>query len=52
MPTLTRLLFFIGLIVGLVYAGMYALAVFVEPHEKVVTVRVPTRDILAGAESE
>lgn len=49
MPTLFRLLVAIAFIVGLAYAGMFALAVLVEPTERDVTVRVPTRDLLAEA---
>jgi hypothetical protein len=49
MPTLFRLLVAIAFIVGLAYAGMFALAVLVEPHEREVSVRVPTRDLLADA---
>lgn len=48
MPTLFRLLVAIGFIIGLGYAGMFALTVLVEPEQRDVTVRVPTRDILAG----
>jgi|TARA_A100001391_G_scaffold85974_3_gene56415 hypothetical protein len=47
MPTLFRLLVAIAFVVGLAYAGMFALAVLVEPNEREVTVRVPTRDLLA-----
>lgn len=42
MPTLFRFLFTIGVIVGLVYAGLFALAIFVEPREREVTVRIPS----------
>lgn len=49
MPTLFRLLIVIGLLAGLVYAGMFALAEFVEPHEREVTVRVPARVLLSDA---
>lgn len=47
MPTLFRLLVAIAFIVGLAYAGMFAVSVLVEPTEREVTVRVPTRDLLA-----
>lgn len=47
MPTLFRLLVAIAFIAGLGYASMFALAVLVEPNEREVTVRVPTRDLLA-----
>jgi hypothetical protein len=40
-PTLFRFLFIIGVIVGAVYAGMWALATFVEPQERDITVTIP-----------
>jgi hypothetical protein len=49
MPTLFRLLVAIAFVAGLAYAGMFALAVLVEPNERDVTVRVPTRDLLVDA---
>lgn len=49
MPTLFRLLVAIGFLVGLAYAGMFALTVLVEPQEREVTVRVPARDLLSDA---
>nr|WP_246512385.1 histidine kinase [Chelatococcus composti] len=36
-----RFLFIIGVIVGAVYAGMWALATFVEPQERDITVTIP-----------
>lgn len=48
MPTLFRLLVAIAFIVGLAYAAMFALTIFVEPDEREVTVRIPTREILQG----
>lgn len=50
MPTLFRLLVTIAFIVGLGYAGMFALSVLVEPTEREVTVRVPVRDLLQDAQ--
>lgn len=50
MPTLFRLLTIIGILVGLVYAGMFALVVLVEPREREVTIRVPARVMLSEAE--
>ncbi|CAH1664884.1 histidine kinase [Chelatococcus asaccharovorans] len=41
MPTVFRFLMFIGLIAGLGYAGLYALATLVEPKPRTVTVTVP-----------
>lgn len=52
MPTLFRLLVAIGFVVGLAYAGMFALSVLVEPEEREVTMRVPTRDLLATSENQ
>lgn len=49
MPTLFRLLVAIAFLAGLGYAGMFALAVLVEPQEREVSVRVPVRDLLADA---
>jgi hypothetical protein len=41
MPSLIRFLAVIGIIVGLVYAGLWALAHFVEPHPREMTVTIP-----------
>ena len=43
MPTLFRLLFVVGLLVGLGYGAMLALVTFVhpEPHEITQTIRLP-----------
>ena len=46
MPTLFRLLITIVFLVGLVYAGMFALVSFVEPTPKDVTLRIPARELL------
>lgn len=51
MPTLFRLVVVVMFFVGLAYAGMFALAVLVEPREKDVVVRVPTADLLAESNS-
>ena len=48
MPTLIRLIITLLFLAGLVYAGMFALVVFVEPAPKEVTVRIPARDLLGG----
>jgi hypothetical protein len=42
MPTLIRLLVVLGLIAGLVYGGMVALVVLVEPNPREMTVRIPS----------
>ena len=41
MPTLFRFLVIIGVIVGLVYGAMFALATYVEPKQGEITVRIP-----------
>lgn len=46
MPTLIRLIVGLLFLVGLFYAGMFALTVFVDPGEKEITVRIPARDLV------
>ena len=46
MPTLFRLLIVIAFLAGLIYAGMFALVSFVEPSQKDVTFKIPTRELL------
>jgi hypothetical protein len=41
MPTLFRFLIVVGLLAGLVYGGMFALAEFVEPTQKDVSYKLP-----------
>jgi hypothetical protein len=41
MPSLIRFLAVIGIIAGIVYAGLWALAHFVEPHSREMTVTIP-----------
>jgi hypothetical protein len=41
MPTLFRFLAVVGIIVGVVYAGIVALAILVEPQPREITVTVP-----------
>jgi hypothetical protein len=41
MPSLIRLLVVLGLIAGLIYGGMVALVVLVEPNQREMTVRIP-----------
>ena len=50
MPTLIRLVITLLFLAGLVYAGMFALVSFVEPTQKEVTIRIPSRDLLAGGQ--
>ena len=45
MPSLFRFLVAVGLLVGLIYGAIYALASYVEPTPREMTVTVP-RDIL------
>lgn len=41
MPTLFRFLAVVGIIGGLIYAGLYALATMVDPGTREITVTVP-----------
>ena len=41
MPSLIRFLVFCAMLAGLVYGAMYALATFVEPTPREMTVRIP-----------
>jgi hypothetical protein len=41
MPTLFRFLAVVGIIAGLVYAGIFALATLVKPQPRDITVTVP-----------
>jgi len=41
MPTLTRLVTFLALATAIVYGAMYALANFVEPDTREITVEIP-----------
>ena len=41
MPSLLRLLSVIGLVAAVVYGGLYALAHFVEPKSREISVSVP-----------
>ncbi len=46
MPTLIRFLIVLLFLGALVIGGMLALVAFVEPRDRTVEVRIPTRDIL------
>lgn len=48
MPTLIRLLVILLVLVGLAYGGMFALVAAVDPGEKEITIRIPTRDLVAA----
>lgn len=41
MPSLIRFLFVVGILVGLVWAGMLALVTFVEPQPREMTQTIP-----------
>ena len=41
MPTLTRLVLFVALVAAIIYGAMYALANFVEPDIREITVEIP-----------
>jgi hypothetical protein len=51
MPTLIRLFILLLFLAGLAYAGMFALISFVQPTPKEVTIRIPSRDLLGGGQS-
>jgi len=51
MPTLIRLLVVLLILGGLVYGGMVALVAAVSPREKDVTIRIPTRELVASPDS-
>jgi hypothetical protein len=51
MPTLFRFLFILALIAGVIYGGMVALVVLVEPREREITVRVPSERLNPPAPS-
>jgi hypothetical protein len=40
-PTLIRLIVTLVILAGLIYAAMFALATFVEPRQKEITVDIP-----------
>lgn len=42
MPTLFRFLFILAVIAGVIYGGLSALALLVEPRERDITVRIPS----------
>ena len=45
MPSLIRFIVICGILGGLAYAGMFALATFVEPEEREIRVKVPSNRI-------
>jgi hypothetical protein len=42
MPTLFRFLFILAVIAGVIYGGMVALVVFVQPRDRDIIVRIPS----------
>ncbi|MHB1102686.1 MAG: hypothetical protein ACYC0C_07930 [Devosia sp.] len=52
MPTLIRFVVILLVLVGLAYGGMFALVAVVDPGEKEITIRIPTRDLIAAPERE
>ena len=45
MPTLIRLIVSLVVLVAIVYAAMFALATFVEPRQKEITVDIPAEKL-------
>ncbi|AIC29193.1 MULTISPECIES: hypothetical protein [Rhizobium] len=45
MPTLFRFLFVCAILAGTVYGAMWALATFVEPEPRDVTIRIPSERV-------
>jgi len=45
MPSLFRFLVFVGVIAGIVYGGMFALTIFVEPNEREMSVKIPAKKL-------
>lgn len=41
MPSLIRLLVVLGLIAGVIYGGMVALVIIVQPQQREMTIRIP-----------
>jgi len=49
MPSLIRFIIVLVFLGGLAYAGMLSLTIFVNPPEKVVTMKVPARDLFGDS---
>ena len=45
MPSLIRFIVVCGILAGLAYGGMFALATFVEPEEREIRVKIPSNRI-------
>lgn len=50
MPTLIRLILFLLVLGGLVFAGMIALTMLVDPGERDITIRIPARDLAPASQ--
>jgi hypothetical protein len=48
-PTLFRSLFLLGILAGIAFAAMYALATFVEPEPRETTVTIPSSRLPPGS---
>ena len=48
MPSLIRFLVTCAVLAGLVYGGMFALATFVEPQQRDMTIRIPAAKLNRG----
>jgi len=49
MPTLIRLFVVLLVLSGLVFAGMIALTIMVDPGEKDITIKIPARELVPPA---
>ena len=52
MPTLIRLIVVLAVLVGLGYGAMFALVMTVKPGDKLVTVRIPARDLVPAPDRD
>lgn len=52
MPTLIRLIVILLVLVGIGYGAMFGLVMMVEPRDKDVTIRIPTRDLVPSVQNQ
>jgi hypothetical protein len=52
MPTLIRLLVLLLVLAGVAYGAMFALVALVDPGEKEVSIRIPSRNLLPAPERD
>ena len=52
MPTLIRLIVILLVLLGIGYGAMFGLVMMVEPRDKDVTIRIPTRDLMPSAQNQ